>query len=201
MCKEVGAPTPEPNDPGWGPLAAQVTLQGSEVVVAHQRAKPRPLLAQDSCHESPGASQFLPKFAAEGPRLNSSGASREAWQNPEPKPKQEGTQDMVLSWVGATDTRKEGTQESRDGETSTSKQSWLTRGPRAFRANSVGRWGAFVKDSERARGAGLSLLHGPYPTRQETPGSKSPGCAAPSKTPWVTLRMQSPVYFLCRGEV
>ena len=90
MCKEVGAPTPEPNDPGWGPLAAQVTLQGSEVVVAHQRAKPCPPLAQDSCYQSPGASQFLPKFAAEGPRLNSSGASPEARQNPKPKPKQEG---------------------------------------------------------------------------------------------------------------
>lgn len=163
MCKEVGAPTPEPNDPGWGPLAAQVTLQGSELVVAHQRAKPRPPLAQDSCHESPGASQFLPKFAAEGPRLNSSGASREAWQNPEPKPKQEGTQDMVLSWVGATDTRKEGTQESRDGETSTSKQSWLTRGPRAFRANSVGRWGRSLRTLKGPGAPGSACCMGRIP--------------------------------------
>ena len=163
MCKEVGAPTPEPNDPGWGPLAAQVTLQGSEVVVKHQRAKPCPPLAQDSCCQSPGASQFLPKFAAEGPRLNSSGASPEARQNPKPKPKQEGPQDMVLSWVRATGTRKEGTQESRDGETSTSKQSWLTGGPRAFRASSVGRWGRSLRTLKGPGAPGSACCMGRVP--------------------------------------
>ena len=135
MCKEVGAPTPKPNDPGWGASAAQVTLQGSEVVVAHQRAKPCPPLAQDSCHQSSSTSQFLPKFAADGPRLNSSGASPESVAETRAQTQTRGDPGHS-PLLGVRDgTQKEDTQESQDGETSTSKQSWLTRGPRMFRAD------------------------------------------------------------------